>query len=323
MKCHIVPQVYQKKWNTGTANGENVFYFDKNLNLLKPNGGNVKSHMQIEDYYILSLNEISDIGDSALSPNMVEDYFSSTIENNWNTVYELFEAGSSKILTPLKKFFKEYQASSPADPSITGVRRGDLTGVEKEIGALEDFLILQLYRRYENMENHIEKLFDSIPKPSGLTKDNEAAIKRMMWLKFLADCAKSGTNVLSETRKILLDKYSILVAFADSTKFILSDNPVIFNNLKLNEYIAHGLFIAISPDTMIMFCDLSEWCKTNPHVKKDDIIAVHGTDDAVKQFNNILLKNSFKEVGFFNKDIDSHIDSNVDKNSFYKMLGIN
>lgn len=335
MFCHIVPETYQKKWSK-TDTKTTVFYFDKSLqpvtnddrkcNPYNPDkGGNVKNFMGEWDYYILTEEDQIEINDTS---RCIEEYFSKEIENLWSGVYELFIEGNvgkdkPKVKREISKSIYATWKEQIFKETVMAISQSDFSEFDVEFNVLNRFILMQYFRRFENVYPLLIKSFQILCQPYNCFSNK---FLRTCYLKSLNDCVKKvDGNLLqkcvSETKK----KFSPVAIFAnDNTKFILSDNPVVFNiGSRLDEGLGGGLYMAISPDVLIAYLDLSKWRKKQPEMQNDDLIVVTGTDDFIQYYNRLLLERSYTKVGFNSTDIKSHIASDLSKNhSFNEMLGI-
>lgn len=330
MFCHIVPQTYQKRWSKpGTE--LNVYYFDKDLNPVLTddkyshsydykNGGNAQNYMGEWDYYILNDDDKIYIKDTS---KCIEKFFDKEVENLWSDVYELFIEGSAKkgINTPIVSFWK--QSYNKTKETVFAIHRDDFGDLKYIFDEIDRFIWIQHVRRFENMY----PFFIESCKMANIPHNRlSKKYVRTCYLKFLYDCVNNTSGNVLDTFLIAKSrKFSPVAIFAtDNTKFILSDNPVI-NNMgsTIDNNLGGGLYLAISPDILIAFLDLSKWREDNIEMKIDDLILVAGTDDFIKYYNKLLLDRSFEKVAFNSVDIKNHIAKDLTKaNAFNKMMGI-
>ena len=296
MFCHIVPETYQKKWNKlGTK--ANVYYFDKSLQPITNddknnttydpnNGGNVKNFMGEWDYYILTKDDQKEIKDT---PRCIENYFSKEIENLWSGVYELFIGGNIGKDKP--------KANKVISKSVCDVWKEHYATTKETVSAIaqSDF-------------DGFGFIFNEIDK--------------FIWMQHFRRLENMYPYLILLVKN---EKFSPVAIFAtETTKFILSDNPVIYNiGLRLDKNLGSGLYMAISPSVLIAYLDLSKWREKQPEMKKDDLIVVAGTDDFIQYYNKLLLDRSYTKVGFNSTDIKKHIATDLSKTySFNEMFGI-
>jgi len=123
---------------------------------------------------------------------------------------------------------------------------------------------------------------------------------RTHWLSsFVAEIKGQPNSVFATVKRILNSKFTCVTIFADTTKFILSDNPVIYNIGKnADSLIGGGLYMPISPNTLIAFLDCCKW-----GVATDDMVVFKANDNFVKYINRKLLNQAFEQVGFYTIDI--------------------
>lgn len=338
MFCHIVPETYQKKWAKKDTKA-NVLYFDKMLQPIKTddrnnnlyessNGGNVENFMGVWDYYIL--NEKDKIHIDAF-PKYIENYLGKEVENLWSGVYELFIEGNThkkkptikkiNIATPIYDFWKEkYRVSRE---NVSALRYADFKGLEFLFDEIDKFLLIQHIRRFENIKRYFVEACELTKQPYNCFSNE---YMRTCYLKLLVDCVNNEpTNILSTYLSIKKNKFSPVAIFASQkARFILSDNPVVFNvSSIIDKNLGGGLYMAISPEVLIAYLDLSAWRETQLEMKKEDLILVAGTDDFICYYNKLLLDKSFSTVAFSSEDIKKHIADDYSQNqSFNKMLGI-
>lgn len=335
MFCHIVPKTYQKKWSkAGTET--TVYYFDKSLrpvtkddknyNPYSPtNGGNVKNFMGEWDYYILTEEDQKEINGA---PRCIENYFSKEIENLWSGVYELFIEGNvgkdkPKVKREISKSIYAAWKEQIPKGTVSAFSQSDFAEFVIEFNELDKFIWMQHFRRFENMYPYLIEAYQMYHQPYNCFSNE---FIRTCYLKSLNDCVENVSGNLLQTVALAKDiTFSPVAIFAtDNTKFILSDNPVVYNmGSRFDKSLGGGLYMAISPDVLIAYLDLSKWREKQPEMKKDDLIVVAGTDDFIQYYNKLLLDRSYTKVGFNSTDIKNHIASDLSKNhSFNEMLGI-
>lgn len=337
MFCHIVPETYQKKWNKlGTK--ANVYYFDKSLQPITNddknnttydpnNGGNVKNFMGEWDYYILTKDDQKEIKDT---PRCIENYFSKEIENLWSGVYELFIGGNigkdkpkaNKVISKsVCDVWKEHYATTKE--TVSAIAQSDFDGFGFIFNEIDKFIWMQHFRRLENMYPYLIEVYRMCKQPYNCFSNE---FIRTCYLYLLHDCIMDKpNNILQKVLLVKNEKFSPVAIFAtETTKFILSDNPVIYNiGLRLDKNLGSGLYMAISPSVLIAYLDLSKWREKQPEMKKDDLIVVAGTDDFIQYYNKLLLDRSYTKVGFNSTDIKKHIATDLSKTySFNEMFGI-
>lgn len=337
MFCHIVPQTYQKKWSKENTNAA-VYYFDKELRPVEKDdrngaqynsnsGGNANNFMGEWDYYILTENDQKKIKEK---PKYIENFFSKEIENLWSGVYELFFEGTAGKAKPTikKKIFKTIYDTWKENYEITkenisAIARSDFNGLDFLFNEIDKFIFMQHFRRLENMYPYLVEAWRLEREPYNCFSND---FIRTCYLKVLSDCIKNVPDNILQTFVLAKSiKFSIVCIFATkNTKFILSDNPVIYNvGLTVDKNLGEGLYIAISPDVLIAYWDLSKWIEKQPEMKKDDLIIVAGTDNFIQYYNKLLLARSYTKVGFNSIDIKNHIADDLSKiHSFNEMLGI-
>ena len=315
---HIVPVTYQKRWHTDKG-PKNVYYFDKELNLLSSDGSNANKKMGIENYYILTQQDIELINLRAdgeeqqliSDPTIVEEYFDNAVETRWKYVLELFEDGSETIETPIKKHF---YANIDKFPCGLGIKGNYLKGL-KSPEWLKDFIITQWARRFENVSDKILETIDVIKKyiletcKEATEKEIDKELKdkdylRTLWLAGVIDSKNEKENSLIKIVKDIFEvKFTCVTVFSEKLNFILSDNPVIYNIGKnTDNLIGGGYYMPLSPNTLISFLDCSKW-----GVAPDDIVAFKANDKFVKYINRKLVEQAIEKVGFYNLDISDHI----------------
>lgn len=330
MFCHIVPKTYQKRWSKiGTESS--VYYFDKNLNSILTddrnshrydykNGGNISNYMGEWDYYILNDFDRAYIKDAS---KCIESYFDKEIENLWSDVYKLFIDGSAEkgIITPIRNLWSQNHIKTKE--TVFAIHRDDFGNLKYIFDEIDRFIWIQHVRRFENMYPYFVESFKVTKQPYNCFSNEYV---RTCYLKLLHDCVKDVSGNVLDTFLIAKGiKFSPVAIFAtDNTKFILSDNPVI-NNMgsTIDNNLGGGLYLAISPDVLIAFLDLSKWREDQIEMKIDDLVLVAGTDDFIKYYNKLLLDRSFEKVGFNSIDIKKHIAENTTNDNFFNvMLGI-
>lgn len=337
MFCHIVPKTYQKKWSKpGTK--ANIYYFDKSLNPVTKNdkngesydvinGGKADNFMGEWDYYILTEYDQKYINGT---PRCIENFFDKEIENLWSGVYELFIEGNldknkptvkKKISTPIYDYWKKWYEDT--NETISAIARSDFKGLFFLFDEIDKFIWIQYVRQFENMYPYFIESCQKLNQPYHCFSTKYT---RTCYLKLLYNCVENISDNILQTFLLLKSiKFSPVAIFAtQNSKFILSDNPVV-NNMGsiVDKNLGGGLYIAISPDVLIAYLDLSKWREKQPKIKKDDLIVVAGTDDFIQYYNKVLLNRSYAKVGFNSVDIKNHIANDLSKNhSFNKMLGI-
>lgn len=332
---HIVPATYQKRWHTHKGK-KNVYYFDKTLNLINVDGGNVDDNMGIDRYYILTQQDIdlinqriADTGDSdfVFDPTIVENYFDKAVESHWKYVLELFEDGGKIIDKPIRKHFEENIAKNP---NGLGIKAKDLIGL-KSPEWLKDFIITQRIRCFENVKERIiqsvniskryiqrisGEIIDAVKAELDKSLKDEGFL-RSLWLASLIDSQK-GKDIswLTTIKNILGYKFTCVAIFTNKMKFILSDNPVVYNiGEGADKKLGGGYYMPISPNTLIAFLDCSKW-----GAKPEEILLFRANDEFVKYINRKLLNQAYEKVGFCNLNIACQIASPVCTNTGMKEM---
>lgn len=320
MKGHIIPQVYQKKWHTKNGSN-NVYYFEKN-NLKSPinkSGGNVKNSMREVDEYILREIDESN-GVKYNDPYELENFFCNEYENKWNDIINnsLLDDFLQKIV-PLKGNINYV------------VKKEDIEGTPFESNLL-NYMVLQYFRIYENFKKldseykwtkriicQAKELYeqnnDIKIDCTELSKlFNDETYLRSIWKQLLLDCKEQNINrsILSCVREKIKECNLTFIFLKEelNSRFILSDNPVIWNCKKIKDFkdVDSGIYFAIHPNIMIAYLKYPE----NIELQQGDALCLFGNDDFVKYMNYLLWLQSKKKVGFMNTDIASNIDKNVD-----------
>lgn len=326
MRGHIIPQVYQRKWHT-TNGDNNVYYFTKD-NLLNPidnNGGNVKNNLYEIDEYIIN-DKDNEYGLIRSDNYELEHYFDNEYENKWNDIVE-----NSSIVEFLE------QAEIPKGNCNVAIPRSCLVGTPFESKLLM-YTIMQFFRVYNNFKSVDKGLIDKIsdicisiyenekgtllsPKEKSEVIGNENYM-RCVWKQLLLDCKNDNktNSILSIVYDGLKDTNLTFIYVKNniSTKFILSDNPVVWNTGDNKKYtnLESGIFFPILPNLMVAYLKYSE----RDPIKPGDALCLFANDNFVKYMNSILLSQSKEKIGFMNKSLSSHIDSNVDIKKAWNQL---
>lgn len=307
MNCHIVPQVYQKKWHT--KNGENnVIYFAKN-DVLNGKPGNVSKHMSEKNYYIPTQTESSML--NLMHPTQIEDILNKKFETYYNGLVELFID------------FKRHYDCNPMEIH-QGIDINDLVDKLGQLELMKEFLIIQNYRRFENAQPYIDKSADYIlPKiiESEEIKNKQEILQhyknhhsvdfqKIVWKSSLANYTKTGELHLVEVISKALTDFTVILLFAnEENKFILSDNPVVFNiGENKNPNLPGGVYFAITPNILLCLVKLSV---TNPN--RENILMTTIGKQSLKYFNYILYHRSFKEIGYMTMSVEEVMDNNPPK----------
>lgn len=259
MRGHIIPQVYQKKWHTSVSE-ENVFYFDKN-DLTKPlcqTGGNVEKNLYRKDEYIITEAD-EEYGLSCTDSYELEKYLSYSFENFWNDI---------TINSGICTFLENTQVNS--NNAVLIIRANMLKNTLFN-SDLRKQLIIQYLRIYENFKRIEDKLLSkqidnateiyeraygaSIPKSEVNNLKNDDNFKRALWKKMLLNCKNEQSNTILEATFNGLQYLTLAFVYIKNnikSKFILSDNPIVWNNDDSNG-IQTGIYFPIMPNLMVAF----------------------------------------------------------------------
>ena len=306
MDGHIVPQVYQKQWHTSLGEN-NVFYFDKNdlSSPLNKQGGNVKKHFQRKDEYIIT--EIDREFGIDADAKELESSLDKLFENHWNSVIE------SDLFT----FLKETQR---VPEYVNAIAAATLRGSKFESFLLE-YIIIQFIRVYENFReldkgyvDMLLRLSYSFLKQKGLhiTDDdlNELIAnqdyKKAIWKGILIDCIKENNSFLELTRDGLSNCNLTFIKINEGieSKFVLSDNPVIWNvnSLIIDNNLPNGVFFAVTPNFMVAYLNYD-----NPLIKRGDALSIECNESFVRHMNFLLSKSCLSQIGYMEDDVKKHI----------------
>ncbi len=329
MKGHIIPQVYQKKWHTKNGSN-NVYYFEKNnlKNPINKSGGNVKNSMcEVDEYILTETDKLN--GVKYNDPYDLENFFCNEYENKWNDILN-----NSLLNDFLNRI-------APIEGNVNyAVKKEDIEDTPFESNLL-NYVILQYFRIYKNFkelnsENEVAKKIISTKKSLyGQETDikinvtelskllNNETYMRSIWKQLLLDCKEQNLNHsnLLCVREIIKECNLTFIFLKEelNSRFILSDNPVIWNCKIIKDFkdLDSGIYFAIHPNIMIAYLKYPE----NIELQQGDALCLFGNDDFVKYMNYLLWVQSKEKVGFMNTDIASNIDKNVDfKTSWNKLF---
>ena len=320
MFAHIVPQVYQKAWHTSLGK-KNVFYFNKD-NIDRPisiQGGNIKNHLGIEDEYIIS--SIDNTNGLNNEESAIENYFANDMENKWDLLIK------SDIFRWMQNIVKDKDG-------IIGIQAEDLVGTPFETDLL-DYIILQNLRIYENfieldngkMNLILECIYQFLDKrgksPSRMEFEqllSDEQYKRSIWKSIIIDCKDKNKSFLSLVRNGLLENCNLTFIYIKKEikeRFILSDNPVIWNSGEDRKYkeLENGVFFPISPNCMVAYLNYGR-----EDIKNGDALCVFPCGGFIKYMNNILLSQSFDQIGFMTMDVKDNISNKFDKQNDWDIM---
>ena len=337
---HIIPKVYQKRWHTAGTKA-NVFYYDLNLTLIDDKGGNVSKNLGEDYYYCLTERDIAYINERVIDitkhisdSKVLENYFDTNIENYWRKVLEFFGAIDTNFFSLKSKFLENKGLYSI---NCIVVSKDCIDKLVMPI-KLQDFIITQWQRRFDNailsiVETIIITVEISVMKGFIPKTEKQKAIDellsdveyvRSIWLACLIDnMQSSGTSLLEKFKEIKKNKFTTIAFFANESKFILSDNPVIYNiSYNENKELPGGIYMPISPEILIAFLDCSNFKSTKGDIDPEDILLQRATNDFTQYINRCLLKQSIEKVGFFDKNIKNHIAEVYSHSGFNKMMNI-
>lgn len=323
MFAHIVPKVYQKSWHS--ANGKNnVLYFNKD-NIDQPinnQGGNIGKNLGDEDEYIIT-KEDNENG-LMISPDnsdKIEKFFANGIEQEWNNILtsNMFEWLNNVTRTP---------------GAIIGIKAKDVENTPfKKV--LLDFMILQNLRIFENFMEFdngnidfiLNYLYESScekhcapPKEEFDKLLSDENYKKSIWKSILKDCIDKNDSFLVLLRDRLFAHYNLTFFYLKEdikSKFILSDNPVIWNCSTIRKYqeLENGIFFPIAPYCLAAYLNYGR-----NDIVSGDVLCVYPKDQFVKYINYLLLKQSREQIGFMHKNVKDHISNKFDKKTDWDIM---
>lgn len=314
--CHLVPQVYQKSWHTSRGKN-NVYYFSKD-NINKPisnDGGNIGNNLGVDDEYIITAEDSNNGLTDFAKPDEIEQYFANGIEQKWNNVL-------------ISNIFEWLENVAHKPGTIAAIKAEDLVNTPFEKDFL-DFVILQQLRIFENfMEfdngtinnlliDNYNRFYEAHPT---LPKDNldellaNIGYKKTIWKSIIKNCMDNGDSFLALLRKQIFPNYNLTFCYLKKdirAKFILSDNPIIWNcgKTKKHEALESGIFLPINPNCMAVYL-----CYDRKDIALGDVLCVFPKNQFVKYINYILLKQSREQIGFMDKNVKDHISNKFNKN---------
>lgn len=327
MKGHIIPQVYQKNWHTEKGES-NVLYYDKN-DLSKPinvDGGNVEKNLYEIDEYIINEQD-KEYGLVCNDDYELEHYFDREYEDKWNDIVE--NSAITKLLENV-----EVQKGN----CNMAIAQKDLVNTPFEAKLLK-YVVIQFFRVYVNFKSVDKGLIDAICNfiviPSyetnyktKITEEEKRAVignenfMRSAWKQILLDCKDDNKtdSILSLIYEELKACNLTFIYLKNniSSRFILSDNPVIWNTGETKKYdkLPSGLFFPALPNLMVAYLKYP----SESYIKAGDALCLFADDDFAKYMNGILLSQSIEKVGFMNSNINDNIDINIDFEKAWKHL---
>jgi len=306
MYAHIIPKVYQKQWHS--ANGKNnIYYYDKGdlSQPNSPNGGNIGNHFgENDEYFITSKDQL--IGLTSSSIDELEVYFNEEFENKWN---EISESDMLKFIST--QYFTSGQLNT--------IRSSDLQHTPFENYLLK-FIVIQFLRSFDNfmrldngtIDRILQLTFEyatkngfSISESDITNLKNDMDYKRCAWKSILLDCKNKQDSFLSLIMDGLTNCNPTFIAIKGiTTRFILSDNPVIWNagNIKIYPELESGIYFAITPSLMVAYLRYPD-----NTLQPGDAACLIANDDFVKHINYLLHNQCNKEIGFMDKNVNNHI----------------
>ncbi|MDE6473550.1 MAG: DUF4238 domain-containing protein [Clostridia bacterium] len=314
MFAHIIPRVYQKSWHS--ANGpKNVYYFDNNCldHPISSNGNNIDKKFGENDFYNITAQD----NENGLCANELEleEYFSNTIENKFGMILQ-------------SNIFECLESKSQISGNLQVISAEELKETPFEQDLL-DFIILQQLRIYDNFNaidnGNIETLLEciynfllqkkaiSITYEELLVELQNSNFKKSIWKSILLDCKDKDYSFLALARNELLKNCNLTFLYIKDeikTRFILSDNPIIWNSGKNKKYqeLESGIFFPIKPNCLVAYLNYGR-----DDIKRGDAICLFPKMQFIKYINCILLQQSKKQIGFMNKDVKNHFSQEFDK----------
>lgn len=308
MYAHIIPRVYQKQWHSSNGSG-NVYYYDK-ANISQPNspnGGNVGNHFgEIDEYFITTKDHW--FGITSNSIDELESYFNKEFENKWNDI-----VNSNLYSFICDQTFIKGQLNTICSSNLQNTPFN---------GYLLEFIVIQFLRSFDNFMKLDNGIIDGllqlsfeIAKENGypISESNLSALKndmdykRAVWKSILLDCKNKSnqSSFLNLVMKGLANCNPTFFAIKNSSaRFILSDNPVIWNAGSIKKYpeLESGIYFAITPSLMVAYLRYPD-----DTLKEGDAACLIANDDFVKHINYLLHNQCYKEIGFMNKIVNNHI----------------
>lgn len=212
--------------------------------------------------------------------------------------------------------------------TINAISAADLRETPFEQDLL-DYIILQQLRIYDNfkaidngnidmiLKNIYKFLYNekkiSIPYNDLLEELQNSNFRESIWKLLLLDCKDKDYSFLTLARKELLRNCNLTFFYIKneiSTRFILSDNPIIWNNGKSKKYkeLESGIFFPIKPNCLVSYLDYGR-----DDIQRGDALCLFPKKRFVDHINYILLRQSKAQIGFMNNDVKKHISQEFDK----------
>lgn len=345
MNCHIVPQCYLKSWKVPTTKSS-IYIFDKSKTLATNNNKNIENlsdtNFAFEDKYLIDvfnkdymykfynhfsgiMSELNVTASSDGTVILTETEFNNCLDNIDKWIYTAHDGTTidvsivlnlwnTKVAKTIEKYFGnniETKWPMVKDYTTSHIMKRSWKVFAKHREILFEFVVVQLLRRFENMQalglsELIKELNDVFA-----TTIFDTAYEESHWLMQLYRYAiQKNNNSISRSVQSLSDNYQpcFLIATGNA-EFITSDNPCyIIKNLDYSY--ESGIYMPINPKVCLFLCNLDS------HTDKNKYYIFDINDHNVKYINKQTRAHALKELAFHSDDISDLFCNNIDKSNW-------
>ncbi len=344
MNCHIVPQCYLKSWKVPTTKSS-IYIFDKSKTFTA-NNKNIENlsdtNFAFEDKYLIDyfnkdymykfhthffaimsdLNiiamyngkKILDTNDYNNCLDYIDKWIYITADGTVIDDSIVFDMWKERVAKTIENYFAhniENKWPYVKDYTTSHIMKRSWKVFAKHREILFEFVVVQLLRRFENMQAlGLSELIKGLNDMLGTTIF-DTAYEESHWLMQLYRYAiQKNNNSVSQSVQNLSDNYQpcFLIATGNA-EFITSDNPCY--TVKNSDYsFESGIYMPINPKVCLFLCNLSS------HTDKNKYYIFDINDQNVKYINKQTRTHALKELAYHSDNICNLFSNNIDKTNW-------